>query len=64
MTEQLGVNRTLRDSSAVDGNILPVLPPAVLMDNLRKALLSHTALSGDQHGQIGRSYLNGNIDGT
>ena len=64
MPEQFGINRTFRDSSAVDSNILSVLPPAILMNDLWKTLLSDTALSGNQHGQIGRSYLNSNIDGT
>ena len=36
MSEQFGINRTLRNSTTVDSNILPVLPPAILMNNLRK----------------------------
>ena len=64
MPEKFRVDCSLGDSTAVYGDILPVLPPAVLVDNLREAFLTHTTLPGNQHRQIGRSYLNGNINGT
>ncbi len=63
MPEQFGINRTLRNSTTVDSNILSVLPPAILMNNLRKTFFSDSTFSGNQHRQIGRSYLNGNIYG-
>ena len=61
MSEQFGINRTFRNSATVDSNILSVLPPAILMNNLRKTFFSDSTFSGNQHRQIGRSYLNGNI---
>ena len=63
MSEQFGINRTFRNSATVDSNILSVLPPAILMNNLRKTFFSDSTFSGNQHRQIGRSYLNGNIYG-
>jgi len=64
MTEKLRIYRPFGNGTTVYGNVLPVLSPAVLVDYLREALLTHTTLSGNQHRQIGRSHLNGNIDGT
>ena len=63
MAEQFRVDRPFGDRSTVDSDILSVLPPAVLMNDLRKTFLSNSAFSGNQHRQIGRSYLNGNIYG-
>lgn len=40
--EQFRINRSFRDSPAVYSDILSVLSAAVLMDNLRKTLLTHT----------------------
>ena len=34
MSEQFGINRTLRNSTTVDSNILPVLPPCLLYTSL------------------------------
>ena len=64
MAEQFRINRSFGDSPAVYSDILSVLSAAVLMDNLRKTLLTHTTLSGNQHRQISRSYLNGDINST
>ena len=62
MPEQFGINRLLRNSTTATAIYCP-LPPAILMNNLRKILLSDSTFSGNQHRQIGRSYLNGNIYG-
>ena len=43
---------------------LSVLSPAILMNDLWKTFFSDTTFSGNQHRQIGRRYLNGNIYGT
>ena len=49
MTEQFRVNRPFGNGSTVHGNVLSMLAPAVLVYYLRKALLSHTTLSGNQY---------------
>ena len=41
-----------------------MLPPAVLVYNLREALLTHTTLSGNQYRQVGGRYLDSDINGT
>ena len=64
MTEEFRINRTFGNGATVYGNVLSMLSPAVLVDYLREALLTHTTLSGNQHRQVGRGYLNGNINGT
>ena len=51
MAEQFRVDRPFGDRSTVDSDILSVLPPAILMNNLWKTLLSDTAFSRNQHGQ-------------
>ena len=64
MTKQLGINRTLRNRSTVHRNTRPKLPPAKLMDYLRKAFLTDSTFSRHQHGQVCRSHLNSHINGT
>ena len=64
MTKQFGINRTFRNSATVDSNIRSVLPPAKLMDYLRKAFLTDSTFSRHQHGQVCRSHLNSHINGT
>ena len=63
MTKQFRVDRSLRDSATVDGNVLSMLTQAILMDDLREILLTHTTFSRDEHRQIGRSHLQGDING-
>ena len=64
MPEEFRINGPLRNSTAIDRNVLSMLAPAVLMDNLRKTFLAHTTLTGNQHGQVCRCHLDGDIDGT
>ena len=64
MSEKLGIDRTFRYRTAVDSNILSVLSPAILMNDLWKTFFSDATFSGNQHRQVGRRYLNGNIYGT
>ena len=64
MTEQFRVNRPFGNGSTVHGNVLSMLAPAVLVYYLRKALLSHTTLSGNQYRQVGGRYLDSDINGT
>ena len=38
-----------------------MLATAVLMDNLREMFFTDTTLTGDEHRQIGRGYLDSNV---
>ena len=64
MPEQFGINRPFRYSTAIHCNIRSMLPPAELMDNLRKTFFSHTALACHQNRQVCRRDLHGYINGT
>ena len=61
MAEKFGINRPLGDCPAVDRDVRAVLAAAVLMNYLWETLLSHTALTRDQDGQVGRGDLHGNV---
>ena len=61
MTEQFRINSSFGNGTAVHSNILTMLPSAVLMNDLRETLLTHTTLSGNQYRQIGRRHLNSNV---
>ena len=63
MSEEFRINGPFGNGTAINRNVLPMLASAVLMDNLRKAFLTHTALAGNQHGQVSRRHLNGHING-
>ena len=63
MTKQFRVDRSLRDSATVDGNVLSMLTQAILMDDLREILLTHTTFSGDEHREVNGSHLHGHVDG-
>src|SRR5690606_10120687 len=57
MTEQLRIDRSLRDSTAVDRYERAMLAGAQLMDNVREHLLARTALTLDKHRYICRGNL-------
>ena len=61
MSEELGINRSFRNSTTVDCKILTVLSSAVLVDYPRDVLLSDTAFSRNEDSDIGRSYSNSNL---
>ena len=62
VTEQLTIDRSLRDGTAVHGKIRTVFAGRICMYDLRKMLLTHTRFTRDQHTQIGASHLNGYLD--
>ncbi len=59
MAEKFRVDCSLRNCSAVHGNVLLMLTCAELVDNLGEELLARTALSGDKHGEVNRSHPDG-----
>ena len=62
VTEQLTINRSLWDSTAVHGKIRTVFAGRISMYDLWKMLLTHTRFTRDQHTQIGARHLNGYLD--
>jgi len=63
MSKQFRVDCPFGNGAAIHCNILSMLPTAILMNDLRKALLSHPAFPGYQYGQISGSNLDGYING-
>ena len=61
MTEQFRINGSFGNGTAVHSNVLSMLPPAVLVNDLRETLLTHTAFASNQYRQVGRSHLNSHI---
>ena len=57
VTKQLAVNSTLRNGTAVDGEILLATTRRVVMNDTRNDFLTHTTLTDYQHRQIGRRHL-------
>lgn len=62
MPEQLGVDRSFGDGTTIDRNVLSMFARTVLMNDLRKILLSDPALAGNQYGKIGGRYLKRYVD--
>lgn len=56
MSEKFGIDRSLRNSPAIDRKIFARTPQAVLVDDFRNIFLSHSALAADKRRQIRRSY--------
>jgi hypothetical protein len=63
VAEQFRVNGPFRYGTAVYGKVDVVLAGAVVMNYLWDELLAHTALSGNQHREIGTCNLQGDADG-
>lgn len=61
MAKKLRVDSALRDSAAVHGDIFVVLACRVGVDNLRKELLTYTALARNQHRKLGGGYTHSNL---
>ena len=61
VSEQFGVDGSLRDGTTVHRNVLPVLAATVLMDDLGETLFSYTAFAGNKHRQVGRCHLYGDV---
>ena len=64
VAEQLGIDGALWDGAAVDGEIWAVLTCAVLVDDLRKHILTRAALARNEHGEVSGGHLCRNADGT
>ena len=64
MTEQLRINGAFRNGAAVDGEVRAVFADAVLVDYLRKHVLTGATLSVDEHGEVGGSNLNRHFNGS
>ena len=62
MAEEFAIDGSFGDSTAVDGEIRTVLASRIGMDDLRKMLLTHTRLTGDEYTQIGAGHLDGYLD--
>ena len=63
MSEELRVDGSLRDTAAVDGEVLLAFPRRVVVNHTRNDLLTHTAFADDEHGEIRRRHLQGNVEG-
>ena len=49
MSEQLAVNRTFRNRSAVDGEVLLATTRRIVVDDAWQDVLTHTAFSDYEH---------------
>jgi len=61
VAEELAVDGSLRDAAAVDGEIFLASAWRIVVDHPWDNLLAHTALTDDEHGEVGRCHLQGNI---
>ena len=62
MTEELTVDRSLRDGSTVDSEIFLPTARRIIVDDTRDNLLTHTALTDDEHTEVGRRNLKGHVE--
>ena len=67
MAKKLAFDSAFGYGATVDRNesasLTHMLAQAVLVDDARKDILAHTAFAGDENGQVGRSHLDGLIEG-
>ena len=61
MSEQFGINRSLRYGTTVHSYVRTMFATTELMNNLRKTFLTYTAFASHQHRQICRRHLHGYI---
>ena len=64
MAEELAVDGSLGNASAVDGKIFLSSSWRIVVYYLWNDFLSHTAFSYDEHRKVGRCHLQGNIERT
>ena len=57
MSEQLGIDGSFGDGSAIDCNVAMMFPGAVVVDYLWEELFPRTALPRHEDGHVGRSHL-------
>ena len=62
MAEELRVDSALWDRTAVDGEILLTSAWRIVVNHTRNDFLTHTAFSHNQHGEISRCHLKGDIE--
>ena len=63
VAEEFRVDGAFGDGTAVHGKVLAVLTRAVLVDDLRKHVLTRAALARDEHGEVGGGHLCCDADG-
>ena len=56
VAEQLRIDGALRNGPAVHGDVSPVLPRAVVVDDFGKGFLSRARLPTHQHRDVGRGH--------
>ena len=61
MTEELRVDSSFGNRTAVDGEILFALTWRVVVDDAGDNLLTHAALANDEHAQIRRRHLQSHV---
>ena len=61
MAKELRIDGTLRNSTAVDGEIFFASTRRVIMDDSGQDVLTHTALANNQHTQIDGRDLKGHV---
>ena len=64
MAEELRVDRSFRNSSAVYREVLSSLAGTVLVDDPGYVLLSDTAFSGNKDCDVGRGYCDSDLKST
>ena len=62
MSEQFAVDSAFGNGSAVDGEILFAAAGGVVVDDTWNDFFSHTAFAYDEYAEVGRRYLQGNVD--
>ena len=62
MTKELGIDGTLGDGTAVDGEILFATTGRIVVDDTGNNLLTHSTLAYDEHTQIGGRNLKGYVE--
>ena len=64
MAEELGVDCSLGDCSAVDDEVALLLAGTVVVDDARKDFLAHAVFAIDEHGDVHGRYLQRHLNGT
>ena len=62
MAEELGVDGAFGDGATVDGEILLTTARRIIMDYAWNDFLTHTALSDDEHTEVGGRHLECDVE--
>ena len=62
MAEEFRVDGTLRDGTAVDGKILLAAARRIVVDDARDDFLADTTLADDEHAEVSRRHLQGDVE--